>query len=106
MGIDSWMEFCTHELEVPLCTWVFPIMGIMPEVPEATEQAKGDVKKALTVLNNHLLHSTFMVGHTISLADIAVCCSLVDGMKLVFDAEYRKQFGNLMRWFNHCLMQP
>merc|ERR1712194_621550 len=26
--IDSWIEFCTHEIEVPLCTWVYPVMGI------------------------------------------------------------------------------
>ncbi|CAE6928316.1 unnamed protein product [Symbiodinium sp. KB8] len=59
--IDSWIEFCTHELEVPLCTWVLPMMGKYPEVPEATACAKEDVKRALTVLNNHLLHNTFMV---------------------------------------------
>merc|ERR1712232_1424977 len=41
--IDSWMEFVTNELEVPLCVWVLPVMGIMPEVPEATASAKKDV---------------------------------------------------------------
>ena len=40
--IDSWIEFCTHELEVPLCTWVLPVMGVFPEVPEATAHAKED----------------------------------------------------------------
>merc|ERR1711920_182989 len=104
--IDSWIEFCTHELEVPMCTWVFPIMGIFEEVPEATVVAKEDVQRALTVLNNHLLHNTYMVGHTITLADISVCCALVDGMRLVLDEGIRKKFGNLMRWFNLCLLQP
>jgi len=104
--IDSWIEFCTHELEVPLCTWVLPVQGVFPEVPEATACAKEDVKKALAVLNNHLLHNTFMVGHTITLADISICCALVDGMKLVLDADFRKPFGNLMRWFNLCITQP
>merc|ERR1719277_2233030 len=104
--IDSWVEFCTHELEVPLCTWVLPVMGVFPEVPEATACAKEDVKKALTVLNNHLLHNTYMVGHTVTLADISICAALTDGMRLVFDADFRKQYGNVMRWFNLCLAQP
>jgi glutathione S-transferase len=104
--IDSWIEFCTHELEVPLCTWVLPKMGVFAEIPEATAAAKEDVKKALTVLNNHLLHNTYMVGHTVTLADISVCCALVDGMKLVLDDEFRKPYGNLMRWFNLCTSQP
>eukprot|EP00929_Paragymnodinium_shiwhaense_P060953 TRINITY_DN3042_c0_g2_i2.p1 TRINITY_DN3042_c0_g2~~TRINITY_DN3042_c0_g2_i2.p1 ORF type:complete len:517 (+),score=224.74 TRINITY_DN3042_c0_g2_i2:78-1628(+) len=98
--IDSWIEFCTHQLEVPLCTWVLPAMGVLVAPPEVTEKAKEDVKSALSVLNNHLLHSTYMVGNQITLADISVCCALVDGMKHVMDANFRKPFGNLMRWFN------
>merc|ERR1719461_1382753 len=38
--IDSWVEFCTHELEVPLCTWVYPVKGIFEDKPEATALAK------------------------------------------------------------------
>lgn len=104
--VDSWMEFCTHELEVPLCAWVLPVMGAYEENPQVTPHAKKDVEKALTVLNNHLLHYTYMVGHTITLADISIFCALVDGMKLVLDDDFRKPFGNLMRWFNLCLAQP
>merc|ERR1712194_500211 len=99
------MEFCTHELEVPMCSWVLPVQGVYPEIPEVTACAKEDVKKALTVLNNHLLHYTYMVGHTITLADISVCCALVDGMKTVLGEDFRKPFGNVMRWFNLCLAQ-
>merc|ERR1712194_911567 len=87
-------------------SWVLPVQGVYPEVPEVTACAKEDVKKALTVLNNHLLHYTYMVGHTITLADISVCCALVDGMKTVLGEDFRKPFGNVMRWFNLCLARP
>lgn len=33
MGVffgDSWVEWSTHELEVPLCTWTFPLDKIIP----------------------------------------------------------------------------
>lgn len=59
--IDSWVEFCANELEVPLCTWVLPLMGVFQEVPEATALAKEDVKRALTVLDKHLLHNVDLV---------------------------------------------
>jgi glutathione S-transferase len=104
--IDSWIEFSTHELEVPLCTWVLPVMGKCPEVPEATACAKEDVKKALNVLNSHLLHNTYIVGHHITLADITLCCALLDGMKLVLDTKFRAPYQNVMRWFELCLAQP
>merc|ERR1711964_629816 len=67
---------------------------------------KEDVKKALSILNNHLLSNTYMVGHSMTLADISLACGLVDGFKLVMDAEFRKPYGNLMRWFNLCMSQP
>jgi len=104
--VDSWIEFCAHEIEVPLCCWTFPVMGIMEEVPQATKQAKEDVTRALRVLDNHLLHQTFMVGNQITLADIKVCCALVDGFQHVIDAGMRKSYGNLMRWFDVCVAQP
>jgi len=104
--IDSWVEFCTHELEVPLCTWVLPVMGTYPEIPEATACAKEDVKRSMNVLDKHLLHNQFMVGDSITLADISVCCALVDGMKHVFDGKYLKPFPNLLRWFALCVNQP
>lgn len=104
--VDSWVEFCTHELEIPLCTWVFAVRKIMPEVPEATAQAKQDVSRALNVLNNHLLHHTFMVGNQITLADICVACALHDGMAHVLDEKTRAPLGNLMRWHSLVTRQP
>eukprot|EP00434_Breviolum_minutum_P034318 symbB.v1.2.030370.t1/scaffold3260.1/size60085/2 len=46
------------------------------------------------------------VGDSITLADISVCCALVDGMKHVFDGKYLKPFPNLLRWFALCVNQP
>jgi len=105
-AIDSWVEFCTHELEVPLSMWLLPVQGVCAEVPEATRLAKEDVKKALSVLDKHLLHNTYMVGHQITLADISVCCAVVDGLSLVLDADFRKPYPNFMRWFDLCMLQP
>jgi glutathione S-transferase len=105
-AIDGWVEFCQHELEVPLCVWVYPKLGIFEEVPRATEQAKIDVAKALAILNKHLEVNTFMVGHQVTLADITIACSLLDGFVHVMDKAYRDQFPNLVRWFETCVGQP
>jgi glutathione S-transferase len=104
--IDSWVEFCTHELEIPLSQWVFPKMGLLKEDPEATAQAKEDVRRSLGVLNNHLLHHTFLVGNSVTLADICVACALHDGLRLVLDEKFRAPFTNLMRWHALVTSQP
>jgi len=104
--IDSWVEFCTHELEIPLSTWIFPLKGIFPEVPEATAQAKIGVKRALDVLNNHLLHNTYMVGHQVTLADVSIVCALADAMTIAFDKQFLEPLPNLMRWYGLVSSQP
>ena len=54
-----------------------------------TERAKDDVKKAMKVLNDHLLHHTYLVGERISLADIAVACTMLHLYQHVMDPSFR-----------------
>jgi len=101
--IDSWTEFSTNELEVPLNIWVNHAKGAISVPAEVADRAKADTQKALAVLDNHLLNFTYMVGDTITLADITVCCALADGFKAVLSKEMG---GNLTRWFKLCCSQP
>merc|ERR1711881_265722 len=70
------------------------------------ERAKEDVKKAMKVLNDHLLHNTYLVGERISLADIAVTCTLLQLYQHVMDPNFRKSFENTNRWFSTIINQP
>merc|ERR1712025_1199040 len=72
----------------------------------ATERAKEDIKAALKTLNDHLLTRTFLVGERLSLADIAVACTMISLYTQVLDAEFRKPFVNVTRWFNTVVNQP
>lgn len=104
--VDSWIDFSSHELELALTMWLYPVIGYMPFHPVATEKSKLDVARALKVLEAHLLDKTYLVGNRMSLADITVSTSLVYPMKLLFTAEYRAQYPCIMRWFNTCVNQP
>jgi len=100
--VDSWMDWCANELEIPVTMWIYPIFGFMPPNPKQIGKAKQDTKKALKVLEDHLRSRTFMVGRAITLADIALACALVYPMKMVFDAKFRSQFPSVTRWFTTC----
>ncbi|MEY6333245.1 glutathione binding-like protein, partial [Salmonella enterica subsp. enterica serovar Corvallis] len=90
----------------PASAWVFPTLGIMQFNKQATEQAKEDVKKILTVLNQHLTFRTFLVGERVSLADISVACSMLWLFKQVFEPSFRQPYPNVTRWFVTCINQP
>jgi len=97
--VDQWIDFASSEIELPTAAWLFPILQIVPFHKEATEKAKGDIKKAMTILNTHLNTRTFLVGERISLADISVAMTLYRLYQLVMDPGFRKPFGNVTRWY-------
>merc|ERR1712066_361159 len=48
----------------------------------------------------------YLVGERISLADIAVACTMLHLYQHVMDPNFRKSFGNTNRWFNTIINQP
>merc|ERR1712002_278227 len=101
----NWISFADDVLEPAACTWVYPTLGMYQYNKQNTEKAREDVKKALTVMNDHLKTKTFLVGERISQADISVACTLVMLYQHVMDASFRGAFANVNRWFNTCVNQ-
>jgi len=104
--IDQWIDFAGNEIELPSAAWIYPILEIVPENREATNKAKGDIRKALDILNHHLETRTFLVGERVSLADIVVSMSLYRLYQMVLDAGFRKGWKNLNRWYLTLVHQP
>ena len=73
---------------------------------QLTNKAKGDLAKSLATLEAHLADKTYVVGHKVTLADIALVSALVYPFKFVAEASYRAAFPNVMRWFTTCVNQP
>merc|ERR1712126_724991 len=104
--VVQWMCMADNEILPASCTWVFPTLGIMQFNKNATDRAKEDVKAALKTLNDHLLTKTFLVGERLTLADIAVACTMLSLYKQVLDPAFRKPFTNVNRWFTTVVNQP
>jgi len=64
------------------------------------------VKRSLSVLNQYLATRTFLVGERISLADIAVCCNLLQLYSTVLEPAFRQPYQNVNRWFLTIVNQP
>ncbi|KAJ1551512.1 Cytosolic seryl-tRNA synthetase, partial [Nowakowskiella sp. JEL0078] len=103
--INQFINFNENEFIPAEAVWLFPLFGWIPENPAFTKKAKLDVKKALNLLEAHLLTRTYLVGETITLADITVSISLVQFYTHVFDKVWRNEFKNVTRWFVTCVNQ-
>lgn len=59
--VDSWIDFCAHEIELPATIWCYPVIGYMPYNDAAVSKAKEDLKIALGALEKALLEKTYLV---------------------------------------------
>jgi elongation factor 1-gamma len=104
--VDSWVDFCSLELELPSTLLIYPILGYMEHNAAMYNKAKGDLHKALAVLDAHLTDNTFLVGNSVTLADIVCVTALFYPFKMVLDTEVQAKFSAVTRWFVTCVNQP
>jgi len=104
--VDQWVDFCNNELEPARGIWLYPIMGYLAYNEKAYTEAKKEMTRVLTALNDHLLNNTFLVGNAVTLADIVIVSSLVHLYSMVFTPKFLAPFTNVTRWFNTCINQP
>jgi elongation factor 1-gamma len=103
--IDSWIDW-SEKITTSVGVWLYPILGYLEFNAAATEAAKADLNKLLTTLNNYLLTRTYLVGESITLADIVLSCMLYSAFGKLMDAKFRKPYGNVVRWFSTIVRQP
>jgi elongation factor 1-gamma len=99
--VAQWLEWETNELEPPLHQLSVTAYGWLDAAsnPHLT-RAAGEAIHSLSILDRHLKLNTFLVGTSITIADIAVASLLVNPMKFFFEETHRKQFSSITRWFN------
>ncbi|PRQ20616.1 putative translation elongation factor EF1B, gamma chain, S-crystallin [Rosa chinensis] len=68
--VEQWIDFATLEIDANILRWFIPRVGFAVYLPPAEEAAISSLKRALTALNTHLASNTYLVGHSVTLADI------------------------------------
>lgn len=104
--VNTWLEFCSHELEVPLMAWVYHFRGLMEAKILPAKEGHADVQKALAKLEKQLKISKYLVGESLTLADIVIICALREGFTHVFDPAFRRPYVKVCEWFEHCCNLP
>jgi elongation factor 1-gamma len=73
---------------------------------KAEEAAIAGLKRALDALNSHLASNTYLVGHSVTLADIIMICNLVLGFNRVLTKSFTSEFPHVERYFWTLVNQP
>jgi len=104
--VEQWIDFSSIEIDANVMRWYFPRIGSGVYLPPAEEAAISDLKIGLLALNSYLATNTYLVGHSITLADIIVTCNLYQGFTRCMTKDFTKEFPHVERYFWTMVNQP
>ncbi|KAG5229353.1 hypothetical protein OIU76_018768 [Salix suchowensis] len=104
--IEQWMDFAATEIDAGIARWLYPRLGFQLYLPPAEEAAISALKRALGALNLHLASNTYLVGHSVTLADIILTCNLHIGFANIMTKSFTSEFPHVERYFWTMVNQP
>ncbi|KAJ6427775.1 hypothetical protein OIU84_023219 [Salix udensis] len=104
--IEQWMDFAATEIDAGIARWLYPRLGYQLYLPPAEEAAISALKRALGALNLHLASNTYLVGHSVTLADIILTCNLHIGFAHIMTKSFTSEFPHVERYFWTMVNQP
>ncbi|GLT56292.1 hypothetical protein SLA2020_293420 [Shorea laevis] len=104
--IEQWIDFASMEIDSNIGKWFYPRWGLGVYLPPAEEAAIAALKRALDALNTHLVSNTYLVGHSVTLADIILTCNLIIGFSQVMTKSFTSEFPHVERYFWTMVNQP
>ncbi|KAI0120014.1 eEF1-gamma domain-containing protein [Nemania sp. FL0031] len=105
-SILKWMSFFNTEVLPHLGAWYRPLLGMDPYNKKNIDEAIKASQKAVAIVEEHLLHNTYLVGERITLADLFATGIIARGFQFFYDAEWRSENPNVTRWFKTIYNQP
>ena len=100
------MSYANSEILPAVAGFFRPLVGRDPYNKKHVDDHQKAAYKAISVLEQHLLVNTFLVGERITLADIFAVSIVSRGFEYLFDKEWRKENPNVTRWFETIHNQP
>ena len=87
------------------------IEGLVFNTPKDLDMKKfnelvSELKKQVKPLNTHLKGKKWIVGDSVTMADIACGHVLTDAFQLLFDTGFRKGMADLAKWFKGFIALP
>ncbi|GAN03435.1 elongation factor 1-gamma family protein [Mucor ambiguus] len=104
--IFQWVLFSETEIATNTSQWLSPLFGRSPYLKPNVDAAANNLRRALGALNKVLLTKTYLVGHQVTYADIAVVTSLIPSFSVVLDKAARAEFKNVTRYVTTIAAQP
>ncbi|CAL1385631.1 unnamed protein product [Linum trigynum] len=104
--IEQWIDFSSLEIDANLISYFKARMGWTPYFPAVEEATIASLKRGFEALNTHLASRTYLVGDSVTLADIVMACNLYLGFARLLPKSFTSEFPHVERYFWTVVNQP
>lgn len=106
--IIRWMSLVNSEVQPNLANWFKPLIHRRAYDEANVERARNATNRAVAIVESHFASrgSTFLVGESLTLADLFAVSSFSRGFQYVFDKDWQQQYPCVTKWFKHVVEQP
>jgi elongation factor 1-gamma len=104
--VDQWIDYAKSSISSRIHTIYMGVFGhTAPQEAEYNDAVKA-IKEAVKVLNTQLTGKDYLVGNTLTIADVVVAVSLVLPFQTILDGGFRKAMGNTTAWMERICKLP
>lgn len=98
--VAQWQFFSVQEVNYNKRDTIYPIFGFLPFDADAAKHSGEKLKNIFKTLNAHIAGKTFLVGNSLTIADIELFTNIKHFWQLHFVEQVRKNlYANIDAWF-------
>ncbi|KAJ0313172.1 uncharacterized protein N0V96_002755 [Colletotrichum fioriniae] len=86
-----WASFTNYELLPPIMAWIGPIIGRAPNSPDILKNCEEGCELTIRAIEKEITGKNYLVGDTLTLADLFVISGLARGYQYVFTKSWAEK---------------
>jgi elongation factor 1-gamma len=104
--IENWLNLSLSELDPFVINYVCSVIGYVPLTKDRFNQITKTLKDWAKSFDEHLNGKSFIVGDSLSIADVSVASYFFWLFRLLFEEKNRAQLPNVLKWYESVSALP
>lgn len=104
--VDQWFAFVNTSVWGSVKTAAGQVFGFKPHCAVTFDAAVKTLKEKAKTVEEHLKGKHWLVGDSLTLADVSLFCSFIVPFQTLFDASFVKTVPNFTAWFKKIASLP
>jgi elongation factor 1-beta len=100
--VEQWIHFCQAQVWSTMMPVIMPVLGHAVVPQKVFNGALTKLKSLCKLMDTHLKGKNYMVGDSVTVADVVLTTAFIPAFQTCLDAGFRKSMPNFAAWFARC----